>query len=126
MCSLAGGSSGAEGESSLEERSAEPVTFERIREGTGRAGQSLPLCGSDERATVFARSTVLGREREAFGSRGVSGGRNRSSIFCDARMALCVYDPARKGRNHIMESLILAQNERWRRVLSMQVDRQLW
>jgi len=25
-----------------------------------------------------------------------------------------------------MESLILAQNERWRRVLSMQVERQLW
>ena len=26
--------------------------------------------------------------------------------------------------NNIMESLILAQNERWRRVLSMQVERQ--
>ena len=26
----------------------------------------------------------------------------------------------------IMESLILAQNERWRRVLSMQVERQDW
>jgi len=25
-----------------------------------------------------------------------------------------------------MESLILAQNERWRRVLSMQVERQDW
>jgi len=25
-----------------------------------------------------------------------------------------------------MESLILAQNERWRRVLSMQVERQGW
>ncbi len=25
--------------------------------------------------------------------------------------------------NYIMESLILAQNERWRRVLSMQVER---
>ena len=35
-------------------------------------------------------------------------------------------DPTRKGRNHIMESLILAQNERWRRVLSMQVERQDW
>ena len=32
--------------------------------------------------------------------------------------------PARKGRPYIMESLILAQNERWRRVLSMQVGRQ--
>ena len=28
-------------------------------------------------------------------------------------------------RINIMESLILAQNERWRRVLSMQVERQL-
>ena len=27
-------------------------------------------------------------------------------------------------RTYIMESLILAQNERWRRVLSMQVERQ--
>jgi hypothetical protein len=36
------------------------------------------------------------------------------------------YDPTRKGRNHIMESLILAQNKRWRRVLSMQVGRQGW
>ena len=27
-------------------------------------------------------------------------------------------------REYIMESLILAQNERWRRVLSMQVERQ--
>ena len=27
---------------------------------------------------------------------------------------------------YIMESLILAQNERWRRVLSMQVERQDW
>ena len=27
------------------------------------------------------------------------------------------------GANYIMESLILAQNERWRRVLSMQVER---
>ena len=27
--------------------------------------------------------------------------------------------------NYIMESLILAQNERWRRVLSMQVERDL-
>ena len=27
------------------------------------------------------------------------------------------------GCNYIMESLILAQNERWRRVLSMQVER---
>ena len=27
------------------------------------------------------------------------------------------------GGNYIMESLILAQNERWRRVLSMQVER---
>jgi len=27
------------------------------------------------------------------------------------------------GRTYIMESLILAQNERWRRVLSMQVER---
>ena len=32
--------------------------------------------------------------------------------------------PARKGGFYIMESLILAQNERWRRVLSMQVERQ--
>ena len=31
---------------------------------------------------------------------------------------------SRKGlREYIMESLILAQNERWRRVLSMQVGR---
>ena len=29
----------------------------------------------------------------------------------------------RKGVLYIMESLILAQNERWRRVLSMQVGR---
>jgi hypothetical protein len=28
--------------------------------------------------------------------------------------------------NYIMESLILAQNERWRRVLSMQVERDCW
>ena len=27
------------------------------------------------------------------------------------------------GCNYMMESLILAQNERWRRVLSMQVER---
>ena len=40
--------------------------------------------------------------------------------------SLIEYDPTRKGRNHIMESLILAQNERWRRVLSMQVERQDW
>ncbi len=32
--------------------------------------------------------------------------------------------PGRKVRFYIMESLILAQNERWRRVLSMQVERQ--
>ena len=31
---------------------------------------------------------------------------------------------SRKGVLYIMESLILAQNERWRRVLSMQVERQ--
>jgi hypothetical protein len=37
-----------------------------------------------------------------------------------------VEDPGRKAGNHIMESLILAQNERWRRVLSMQVERQFW
>ena len=30
----------------------------------------------------------------------------------------------RPDRINIMESLILAQNERWRRVLSMQVERQ--
>ena len=30
------------------------------------------------------------------------------------------------GFRIIMESLILAQNERWRRVLSMQVERQDW
>ena len=30
---------------------------------------------------------------------------------------------SRKGVLYIMESLILAQNERWRRVLSMQVGR---
>ena len=30
----------------------------------------------------------------------------------------------RKGLRIIMESLILAQNKRWRRVLSMQVERQ--
>ena len=30
---------------------------------------------------------------------------------------------ARFMREQIMESLILAQNERWRRVLSMQVER---
>ncbi len=30
---------------------------------------------------------------------------------------------ARKGVERMMESLILAQNERWRRVLSMQVGR---
>ena len=30
----------------------------------------------------------------------------------------------RADRNYIMESMILAQNERWRRVLSMQVERQ--
>ena len=28
-----------------------------------------------------------------------------------------------EGWEYIMESLILAQNERWRRVLSMQVER---
>ena len=30
----------------------------------------------------------------------------------------------RPGKTNIVESLILAQNERWRRVLSMQVERQ--
>ena len=35
------------------------------------------------------------------------------------------YDAPLRGGNYIMESLILAQNERWRRVLSMQVERQL-
>jgi hypothetical protein len=33
---------------------------------------------------------------------------------------LAVFGPL----DYIMESLILAQNERWRRVLSMQVERQ--
>ena len=33
-------------------------------------------------------------------------------------------DALRGVWNKIMESLILAQNERWRRVLSMQVERQ--
>ena len=32
--------------------------------------------------------------------------------------------PASAGGKQVMESLILAQNERWRRVLSMQVGRQ--
>ena len=31
-----------------------------------------------------------------------------------------------EGWEYIMESLILAQNERWRRVLSMQVGRDPW
>jgi hypothetical protein len=35
-------------------------------------------------------------------------------------MNLAVFGPL----EYIMESLILAQNERWRRVLSMQVERQ--
>ena len=34
------------------------------------------------------------------------------------------YKPSRKAGLYIMESLILAQNKRWRRVLSMQVGRQ--
>jgi hypothetical protein len=33
--------------------------------------------------------------------------------------------PEKAVDHNIMESLILAQNERWRRVLSMQVERQL-
>jgi hypothetical protein len=37
---------------------------------------------------------------------------------------ICVKFLARKGFEIIMESLILAQNERWRRVLTMQVGRQ--
>ena len=104
------------------------MILERIREGTGRAGRSLSLCESEQVATGPARSTVLGRERRVDRGR---FGRLRFSQTVQASLgcengSLMVIDPTRKGRNHIMESLILAQNERWRRVLSMQVERQGW
>ena len=58
-----------------------------------------------------------------------SGGENAcNSVAKSARPRECAkrnIKPARKGRPYIMESLILAQNERWRRVLSMQVGRQV-
>ena len=40
------------------------------------------------------------------------------------RLEMRVSTRLRPDRINIMESLILAQNERWRRVLSMQVERQ--
>ena len=39
---------------------------------------------------------------------------------CTPNILLAVFGPL----GYIMESLILAQNERWRRVLSMQVERE--
>ena len=38
---------------------------------------------------------------------------------------LTVWQQVVRLEKYIMESLILAQNERWRRVLSMQVERQV-
>ena len=50
-----------------------------------------------------------------FATRGPRGSREVHTL-----MNLAVFGPL----EYIMKSLILAQNERWRRVLSMQVERQ--
>ena len=48
-----------------------------------------------------------------------------SGTFCESEKAQNEKsNRLRPDRINIMESLILAQNERWRRVLSMQVERQ--
>ena len=49
----------------------------------------------------------------------------RSSSDEEGELVDSLCNPAGFGPlEYIMESLILAQNERWRRVLSMQVERQ--
>ena len=54
---------------------------------------------------------------------GVSAGRGSRRCFTAARGFQMVIKATRKSGPYIMESLILAQNERWRRVLRMQVER---
>ena len=123
-----------------EEGSAELLTFERNREGTGRAG-SLTFALRTSASRDRLRTEYRARPRATSEGGGTFGCRSSQpfnhplsrpvdrkgsgSAGC-ANGSLMVIDPTRKGRNHIMESLILAQNERWRRVLSMQVERQLW
>ena len=70
------------------------------------------------------------------GSRLKDGTVNAAEVFCIKRGTEgAILEITSKGRfemkslvarpmNTIMESLILAQNERWRRVLNMQVERQ--
>ena len=80
----------------------------------------------------------------SFGRRALGKGRGKSAVPClvfraedgTQRIVRGIRTPAaraglqgkssrlRPDRIFIMESLILAQNERWRRVLSMQVGRQ--
>ena len=45
------------------------------------------------------------------------------AILTDCALYVRFFQPS-GCEKYIMESLILAQNERWRRVLSMQVERQ--
>ena len=51
------------------------------------------------------------------------GGQSRIILRDDTGLEVVIIQPSGWVKN-IMESLILAQNERWRRVLSMQVGRQ--
>ena len=96
------------------------------------------LCEVTNRAAVTAPKGDVTEAREGGGTFGCRSSqpfnhplgrpvdRKGSGLAWMCEWLFMVDDPTRKGRNHIMESLILAQNERWRRVLSMQVERQDW
>ena len=91
-----------------------------------RRGAQAPERGKLRKAQHVSAGTRVSVDRVIFDSEGK--GRKRSAL---PRFGAGVFEsgsslvirPSRKGGLNIMESLILAQNERWRRVLSMQVGR---
>ena len=98
-------------------------SFTGIREGTeqgkdlffcvfGRKGEAREICASGFLARIILQ--------------GLSWASNAGLPYCkgDETIILYEYPAGAIPLEYIMESLILAQNERWRRVLSMQVERQ--
>ena len=115
--------------------------FNACCETARQAKRSLRIKGRERRKKTSQRAKIFGRENK----RRINQEKEivRKSVllyFCISYFFLQVNVPKNKKRdlllnyrmsdtlrgvwNKIMESLILAQNERWRRVLSMQVERQ--
>ena len=82
-------------------------------------------------STARQEGEVIERDREGKERGATRGGRRDRPGACAAGVykqaaghAFDRISPPLEGAEKIMESLILAQNERWRRVLSMQVERE--